>query len=338
MAEYASGAEARGIEVIIAGAGGAAHLPGMVAAHTLLPVLGVPSRATRCKGIDSLLSIVQMPGGIPVGTLAIGKAGATNAALLAVAILPPPARSARAACAHSAPSRPQHVRAGHAAVRAADPPRRHARRARQRAARTHVRDRRAAAWATASIPSRPRATRRPARWPTSKIVGAYDDLDACAPFARSVDVVTFEFENVPADTAAAAAELRRRPARAASVLHTTQHRAAREDIPGSTQAFPARRFARVVARGSASRARASRLLRPSSRPPASATTAKDRSRIDGPSMPRRRMGAHRPGREPCSKPSSTSRRSSRSSPRAASTAIRALRRRSRTRTRSTFST
>lgn len=87
MAEYAEAAEPRGIEVIIAGAGGAAHLPGMVAAHTLVPVLGVPVESHAMKGMDSLLSMVQMPGGVPVGTLAIGKAGATNAALLAVAIL-----------------------------------------------------------------------------------------------------------------------------------------------------------------------------------------------------------------------------------------------------------
>jgi 5-(carboxyamino)imidazole ribonucleotide mutase len=87
LTEFASGAEARGIEVIIAGAGGAAHLPGMAAAQTTLPVLGVPVESRILKGIDSLLSIVQMPGGIPVGTLAIGQAGATNAALLAVAIL-----------------------------------------------------------------------------------------------------------------------------------------------------------------------------------------------------------------------------------------------------------
>jgi 5-(carboxyamino)imidazole ribonucleotide mutase len=87
MAEFASLAESRGIEVIIAGAGGAAHLPGMVAAQTLIPVLGVPVESHALKGMDSLLSIVQMPGGIPVGTLAIGKAGATNAALLAIAIL-----------------------------------------------------------------------------------------------------------------------------------------------------------------------------------------------------------------------------------------------------------
>jgi 5-(carboxyamino)imidazole ribonucleotide mutase len=87
MADYAGAAEARGVEIIIAGAGGAAHLPGMVAAHTILPVLGVPVESHALKGLDSLLSIVQMPGGIPVGTLAIGPAGAKNAALLAVAIL-----------------------------------------------------------------------------------------------------------------------------------------------------------------------------------------------------------------------------------------------------------
>jgi 5-(carboxyamino)imidazole ribonucleotide mutase len=87
MAEFAAGAEARGIEVIIAGAGGAAHLPGMVAAQTTVPVLGVPIQSAALQGLDSLLSIVQMPGGVPVGTLAIGKAGATNAGLLAVSIL-----------------------------------------------------------------------------------------------------------------------------------------------------------------------------------------------------------------------------------------------------------
>jgi 5-(carboxyamino)imidazole ribonucleotide mutase len=87
MAEFARGAEGRGIEVIIAGAGGAAHLPGMVAAQTLLPVLGVPVQSQALHGIDSLLSIVQMPSGVPVGTLAVGKAGAANAALLAVRFL-----------------------------------------------------------------------------------------------------------------------------------------------------------------------------------------------------------------------------------------------------------
>ena len=87
MAKYAQTAESRGIEVIIAGAGGAAHLPGMTASHTVLPVLGVPVQSKALQGLDSLLSIVQMPGGIPVGTMAIGKAGAINAALLAAAIL-----------------------------------------------------------------------------------------------------------------------------------------------------------------------------------------------------------------------------------------------------------
>jgi 5-(carboxyamino)imidazole ribonucleotide mutase len=85
--EYAARAEARGVEVMIAAAGGAAHLAGVVAAHTLLPVLGVPMESASLKGLDSLLSTVQMPGGMPVGTLAIGKPGAVNAALLAVAIL-----------------------------------------------------------------------------------------------------------------------------------------------------------------------------------------------------------------------------------------------------------
>jgi 5-(carboxyamino)imidazole ribonucleotide mutase len=87
MREFATGAEARGVQVIIAGAGGAAHLPGMVAAQTLLPVLGVPVQSHALNGLDSLLSIVQMPSGVPVGTLAIGKAGAANAALLAIRML-----------------------------------------------------------------------------------------------------------------------------------------------------------------------------------------------------------------------------------------------------------
>jgi 5-(carboxyamino)imidazole ribonucleotide mutase len=85
--EYAAGAEARGIEVIIAAAGGAAHLPGMVASKTILPVFGVPIESAVLRGVDSLLSIVQMPAGVPVGTLAIGRAGAVNAALLAASVL-----------------------------------------------------------------------------------------------------------------------------------------------------------------------------------------------------------------------------------------------------------
>ena len=95
--EYAGSAAGRGLEVIIAGAGGAAHLPGMAASKTLLPVLGVPIESKALHGVDSLLSIVQMPGGVPVGTLAIGKAGAINAALLATAILGNKHRKFRAA-------------------------------------------------------------------------------------------------------------------------------------------------------------------------------------------------------------------------------------------------
>jgi 5-(carboxyamino)imidazole ribonucleotide mutase len=87
MAEYASAAAGRGLEVLLAGAGGAAHLPGMTAAHTTLPVLGVPVESAALKGLDSLLSIVQMPGGVPVATFAIGKPGAINAALFAVSVL-----------------------------------------------------------------------------------------------------------------------------------------------------------------------------------------------------------------------------------------------------------
>jgi len=87
MAEYAKGAAGRGIQVVIAGAGGAAHLPGMTAAHTNLPVLGVPVESYAMKGMDSLLSIAQMPAGVPVGTLAIGRSGAVNAALLAASIV-----------------------------------------------------------------------------------------------------------------------------------------------------------------------------------------------------------------------------------------------------------
>lgn len=87
MVDYAESAETRGLQAIIAGAGGAAHLPGMVAGHTIVPVIGVPIKSRALNGIDSLLSIVQMPGGVPVATMAIGAAGATNAALLAVAML-----------------------------------------------------------------------------------------------------------------------------------------------------------------------------------------------------------------------------------------------------------
>jgi 5-(carboxyamino)imidazole ribonucleotide mutase len=112
--DYASGAQGRGLRVVIAGAGGAAHLPGMAASMTALPVLGVPVESHALKGMDSLLSIVQMPAGVPVGTLAIGRAGAVNAALLAAAILAlsDPALAARldawrAAQAEGVPERPE---------------------------------------------------------------------------------------------------------------------------------------------------------------------------------------------------------------------------------------
>ncbi|HEV7787079.1 MAG TPA: 5-(carboxyamino)imidazole ribonucleotide mutase [Thermoanaerobaculia bacterium] len=111
MAEFAQGAEGRGIEVIIAGAGGAAHLPGMVAGQTLVPVLGVPVQSTALNGLDSLLSIVQMPSGVPVGTLAIGKAGAMNAALLAVRILANTRPDLREKLRHYADEQTRRVRA-----------------------------------------------------------------------------------------------------------------------------------------------------------------------------------------------------------------------------------
>jgi 5-(carboxyamino)imidazole ribonucleotide mutase len=100
MNEYANQAAERGLEVIIAGAGGAAHLPGMVAGHTLLPVVGVPIQSRALNGLDSLLSIVQMPAGVPVATMAIGRAGATNAALFAIAILAATRPDLRAALAN----------------------------------------------------------------------------------------------------------------------------------------------------------------------------------------------------------------------------------------------
>jgi 5-(carboxyamino)imidazole ribonucleotide mutase len=109
MVEYAVKAHVRGIEVIIAGAGGAAHLPGMVAGHTLLPVIGVPIQSRALNGLDSLLSIVQMPAGVPVATMAIGRAGATNAALFALAILAATRPALRAALAEFRAERARQV-------------------------------------------------------------------------------------------------------------------------------------------------------------------------------------------------------------------------------------
>jgi 5-(carboxyamino)imidazole ribonucleotide mutase len=111
MMDYAVEAESRGIEVIIAGAGGAAHLPGMVAGHTLLPVIGVPIQSRALNGLDSLLSIVQMPAGVPVATMAIGRAGATNAALFAISLLGASRPDLRAALAQFRANRAQQVTA-----------------------------------------------------------------------------------------------------------------------------------------------------------------------------------------------------------------------------------
>ena len=141
MRDYAQAAAGRGLEVIIAGAGGAAHLPGMVAAYTILPVLGVPVESHALKGLDSLLSIVQMPGGVPVATLAIGKAGATNAALLAVSIL----RLRGPNCGRNSASSAANSNSACWERRcrdASDLARRHDRCVGQRAARTDVRHRR----------------------------------------------------------------------------------------------------------------------------------------------------------------------------------------------------
>ena len=223
MAEYAAGAESRGIEVIIAGAGGAAHLPGMVAANTLLPVLGVPVESHALKGMDSLLSIVQMPGGIPVGTLAIGKAGR--------------AERRAAGGGDSGESRPElreklrvfrdeqadESPLGRAAVTSRFCPgaaigvlgsgqlgRMFAIAARRMGYRVHT-----------LSPGSGHAHRPGGRCGDQRAVRR----SGCrvASFARHVSVVTFEFENVPAATAEAAG--RYAPVRpSGSILHTTQQR------------------------------------------------------------------------------------------------------------------
>ena len=242
MREYATAAEARGLEVIIAGAGGAAHLPGMVAAHTMLPVLGVPVESRRAAGLDSLLSIVQMPGGVPVGTLAIGKAGATNAALLAVSILALERPELREKLQQFR-ERADRARAGrNAAVSGMHPARHHDRRPGQRPTGADVRHRRAAN-------GLPRHTFSPDDdTPTGQVADV--EVDAAlrrsgrgARVRRGVDVVTFEFENIPAATAeAAAAVCPVRPS--GQVLHTTQHRL-REKTFLRSRGFPVTPFAPV---------------------------------------------------------------------------------------------
>ena len=223
-------AESRGMEVIIAGAGGAAHLPGMVAAHTLLPVLGVPVESQALKGMDSLLSIVQMPGGVPVGTLAIGKAGATNAALLAVAILANHAgRTCGRSCGSFAKNRPNKVKSGRR-CREARPilpgaaigvlgsgqlGRMFAIAARRMGYRVHT------------LFARSRHADRPGGRPG--IIAPYDDLDAVREFrARRVDGDIRVRKCSGGDGGS-----RGRDASGAAgghVLHTTQHRLAREDV------------------------------------------------------------------------------------------------------------
>ena len=195
--------------MIIAGAGGAAHLPGMTAALTPLPVFGVPVESKALSGQDTLLSIVQMPAGIPVGTLAIGKAGAINAALLAAAVL----ALSDAALAErldawraSADRRGRRAPVGrrHDGAAAARLDDRHHRR---RPARPHAGDGRR----PARLPHRhPRAAGRlpGGQVANRQIVAAYDDPAALAELARSCDVVTYEFENVPVAAADALAEQR----------------------------------------------------------------------------------------------------------------------------------
>ncbi len=224
MVEYASGAEGRGLQVIIAGAGGAAHLPGMVAANTLLPVLGVPVESHALKGMDSLLSIVQMPGGIPVGTLAIGKAGAQNAALLAQrrrsGTTHDPALREKLRLLSRGTGRPSSL--GRTGVTATILPgaaigvlgsgqlgRMFAIAARRMGYRVHT-----------LSPDEDTPTGQVA---DLEVKASYEDLDAVSQFARDVSVVTFEFENVPAPTAEAAG--RCAPVRpSGSKMHTTQQR------------------------------------------------------------------------------------------------------------------
>ena len=242
MAEFAASAEARGIAVIIAGAGGAAHLPGMVAAQTLVPVLGVPVESHALKGMDSLLSIVQMPGGMPVGTLAIGKAGATNAALArrrhprddaartarATARIPRGAGGAGAGgdAAVSAPILPG---ATVGVLGSGQLGRMFALAARRMGYRVHTfspeRDTPTGQVADARSPP-PTTTWMPS-----------------AP-SRGVDVVTFEFENVPAATVEAIAASR--PVRPGGAV--AAHDAApppREDLPARSGLSRSRRSARL---------------------------------------------------------------------------------------------
>ena len=226
-------AEERGLQIIIAGAGGAAHLPGMVAGHTLLPVIGVPIQSRALNGLDSLLSIVQMPAGVPVATMAIGQAGATNAALLAVSIL--------------GAAQP-HLRVGSGSASGSSAPPRYCRKCLKITPGCRKRNRAnpfspvlpSASLAAASLgrmlalaaramgyrihtfsPDRDSPTGQVA---DREVCAPYADLDAVRDFVRQVAVVTFEFENVAAAVAQVAEE-EGVPVRPGGwVLHTTQQR------------------------------------------------------------------------------------------------------------------
>ena len=208
MFEYASTAESRGIEVIIAAAGGAAHLPGMVAAKTMLPVLGVPVPATLLNGLDSLLSIVQMPKGVPVGTLAIGEPGAVNAALLATSIVSTQRdQSCASGCAPGAQRAPTTCSPTPTSRRrtdGADSSRRDDRHSRRRTARSHDRDGRALARlqrprARPRRELRGRAGRRSRRRREVRRRGRRG-----ATSRRNCDVITLEIEQIGVDALAAA--------------------------------------------------------------------------------------------------------------------------------------
>ena len=202
MAEAAASAEGRGMEVIIAGAGGAAHLPGMTAAHTTLPVLGVPVESKTLKGIDSLLSIVQMPSGVPVATLAIGPTGAKNAGLLAVSIRRQTAGAARKAerfreeqtqrTRRAAQLKKQILPGSTIGVLGSG----------QLGRMFAIAARRLGYRVRTYSPDRDSPTGQIA---DVEIDAPYEDLDRVREFASEVDVVTFEFENVLALTAEAAA-------------------------------------------------------------------------------------------------------------------------------------
>ena len=209
---YGREAEGRGLELIIAGAGGAAHLPGMLAAITILPVLGVPVESKVLKGVDSLLSIVQMPRGVPVGTLAIGASGAANAALLAAAILArkhPAIREAladfragadrrRGRVARMSAARIDRDRTGRRWRRRVVHPPGVARRDRQRPARPDVHPGGAADGLPGRRAQHHRARRRPRRWPTGRSSARPTTCPALRELADRAEAITVEFENVSA--------------------------------------------------------------------------------------------------------------------------------------------